>query len=138
MERESDARVEELQAMATGSVLFASGGLAESDEATEAPTFAVPPIDATFGPAIDTPAPPPLIDGAALRLNSHDDELDLAWDEMVDETVEKAEKARARAWAPEVRAEVHTQSHPFVLNVPATAGAGQVFSFARAHRRSRT
>ena len=122
MERESDARVEELQARATGSVLFVPDGRAESDEAIEAPM-----------PLMDEVAP--------LRLQAHDlagpegpasgNEPDLAWDEMVDERVEKA---ATRDWAPEVQAPAHT----FVLTVPAEAGRAQAFSFARTQRRSRT
>ena len=83
MERESDARVHDLQAIATGSVLFASDEFA-------------PPIGDTFEPddpfeqVIDAPASP----------------MDVA--------------------------------HPFVLTVPATAGEGQVFRFARTQGRSRT
>ncbi len=92
MERESDARVHELQAIATGSVLFASDGL----EAPVEDAFD-PPFDQVFDPvleqAIEVPAPP---------------------------------------------ADIATPAHQFVLTVPATAGEGQVFGFARTQRRSRT
>jgi hypothetical protein len=115
MERESDARVERLQALATGSVLFAPDGLAESDEVT------------------DAPGPLPLFDPgvAPLRLQSHDQDLDLAWDAMIDD---KAEPAETRDWAPDVQ----PPAHQFVLTVPATAASGHAFSFARTQRRSRT
>jgi hypothetical protein len=92
MERESDARVQTLQTLATGSVLFAAGGLVESDE----------------------PLP--------LRLQSHEVDLDLAWDEPPAGRDERAE-------AP---------AYPFVLTVPAAAREGRVFSFERTPRRSQT
>ena len=121
MERESDARVEELQALATGSVLFVPGGLAESDDAPEAP-LPLPLRDMAVAP---------------LRLQSHDDDLDLAWDQMLDETVEKSradENAQPRDWTPEIQ----PPAHQFVLTVPATAGAGLAFNFARTQHRSKT
>jgi len=120
MERESDARVDELQALATGSVLFVPDRLAESDEASEAPLT-----------LMDEVVPP-------LRLQSHDDGLELAWDEMIDETAEKVhetvEKTEARDWTPDVQ----PPAQQFVLTVPATAGAAPDFSFSRIERRSRT
>jgi hypothetical protein len=125
MERESDARVDELQTLATGSVLFVPGGptelLADSDDITEAPL----PL-----PLIDVVAP--------MHLESHDDGLELAWDEMIDETAgkvhETVEKTETRDWTPDVQ----TPGHQFVLTVPATAGAAPAFSFSRIQRRSRT
>ena len=98
MEQESDARVQELQAIATGSVLFGSDSLQSHD---------------------------------------HKDDWELAWDGMLDETVDKVEAVEevpALDWTPEV----HAPANQFVLNVPTTAGTGQVFSFARTQRRSRT
>jgi hypothetical protein len=88
MERESDARVHELRAIATGSVLFASDEFASPvDEPIE------PAFDLVLEPAVDAPAPP---------------------------------------------ADIATPAHPFVLTVPATAGQGRAFAFARTQRRSRT
>jgi hypothetical protein len=119
MERASDARVQELQSMATGSVLFVSEGLAESDDATEAP---LPLMDEVVAP---------------LRLQSNDDELDLAWDQMLDETVEQsqaAENIQPHDWTPDVQ----PPAHQFVLTVPVQAGAAPAFSFAPAQRTSRT
>ena len=75
MERESDARVDTLRTMATGSVLFAADGPAESSESDEMPL-----ID-TFRP----------LEAAPVRLQFLDRDLDLAWDELPDEKAERAE-----------------------------------------------
>ena len=144
MERESDARVQTLQALATGSVLFAADGRAE---ALDAPLL----ID-------DAPASSPLSNVAPLRWQSGDPDLDLALDEFADEIDAKDANARrsgdregwnhglARRSGDREGGNGETTdvpvypapAYPFVLNVPAAAGAGRVFSFERTRGRSRT
>jgi len=128
MEQASDARVHELEALATGSVLFGASG----------------PADAAL--SMDAP----LVDDSSLRLQSQNAEFDLAWDEMVDEN-ETNERvlvldevaptpvpAPTQPAPPAPAAVPQPSAFPFVLTVPASAGAGRVFSFARTERRSRT
>ena len=119
MERESDARVDELVARATGPVLFASEATkaASVQEIDEAPLL------------LQTHAP------AGLEARAYEGDLDLAWEQMVDEKAVQTAKAVHAEDVEEFRAPAR---YPFVLNRPATAASGQVFSFARAHRRSRT
>ena len=103
LQRESDARVETLEAMATGSVLFASDRRLRSSW------------------------PLPDEDDADLALNEFADEDD--WPDRRPANSHRAELLRRSG---------DSAAYPFVMTVPAAAGAGRVqVSFDRARSRSR-
>jgi hypothetical protein len=143
MERESDARVDELVARATGTVLFAA-------DPSEPPMIrAIEPIEqiANVRQGAREPwvsetspvsqasplSPVTMVDEAPLRLREEPADTGAAWDEFIDEA---SVEAPPRDWTTQPAAAV--PAHPFVIDMPATAGAGRVFSFARSERRSRT
>jgi hypothetical protein len=100
LQEESDERVDTLEAMATGSVLFAS----------------VSPADATPAPA---ESPSWLADDLDFSLDEFADEDEL----LRGDAIERAPPPVAAAASPAAPA----AAYPFVMTVPATAGA------ARAH-----
>ena len=99
LERESDARVQELQALATGSVLFASEPFDEF--------ISVPMATATVDEFVSAP-----------RLNDAFDQFD---DEATDAARELVADDAPRA-AASVTFERPAPAHPFVMTVPAGGG----------------
>jgi hypothetical protein len=153
LQQESDDRVETLEAMATGSVLFAHAPAAEpvfepviASESAWAPEAATLPLFAETAPrpepatrsarvTILEPAPLP-----PMTQPSPADDLDLALNEFADEDELSAGDAAVREEppAPRERFAAAAAAYPFVMTVPATAGVGRVqVSFDRARSRSR-
>ena len=130
LERDSDARVQELQVLATGSVLFATGAI---DEFTPA-TRAAGPVDeftpAPLGPgAVAEDASTPLV---ADPFDEFSDEFnDQATDLRLDTSVEQSTSPAPRPF------ETPTNAYPFVMTVQ-TGGGRLVGSFDRAQEGSRT
>ena len=128
MQGESDARVEALQMMATGSVLFAAEGPTES--AGEPLIFEEPFSPIERGPLAPSPV--------AARLQPVDPNVDLALYELLDEDSQgrPAVSPEPRAKVEPVDYEIPAPAFPFVITVPAEAGAGRVLvSFDRSRRR---
>ena len=120
LERESDARVHELQALATGSVLFAAEPfdefMATPSSAGTAEGFAAGPVaTATFDKFMSAP-----------RENDAFDEFD---DEAADSPRDLGADDAPRA-AASVTFERPAPAHPFVMTVPA-AGSRLAGSFDR-------
>jgi hypothetical protein len=111
LQKESDARVDTLEAMATGSVLFAS-----SEPSIQSPHADDHDLD--------------------LPMNAFADEFadeDEAADEPDDPIVIEPRPAPSLATFPAT-----VSAYPFVMTIPAAAGAGRVqVSFDRARNRSR-
>ena len=122
LQRESDERVDTLEAMATGSVLFAHA--AEDD-----------PV---FEPALASEPASPL---SPLTRPAPANDLDLALNEFADEDELASAGAATEEQPPAVtRAPfaVAATAYPFVMTVPAAAGVGRVqVSFDRSRNRSR-
>ena len=119
----SDARAATLQAMATGSVLFApamADDAADSDADLELPHNAVDPAPQDWAIARDA--------------------QDLALFEFADEEQadESAEDSPADETSPVAEPDVMpTPAYPFVMTVPAAAGASAApISFQRSRRRN--
>ena len=125
LQEESDVRVETLEALATGSVLFASSG----------------------------PVSPDLVVQTQLRDERDGDDLDFALNEFADENempiatfapAAAAEEPPSSGLAGFVtplpsRIVPPAPAYPFVMTVPAAAGAGRVqISFDRNRSRSRS
>ena len=154
LQKQSDERVETLEAMATGSVLFA--------HATADPVFepAMASEDASWPePAslriFPQPVPQPQRATAPERVTileraplqplaplSRATDLDLALNEFADEDELNTENPVASKEPPvEMPAPftVAAAAYPFVMTVPAAAGVGRVqISFDRSGRRSRS
>ena len=131
LQDESDERVETLEAMATGSILFAHASPAPRPE-PEAHSARVTMLEpAPLAPA----SQPALADDLA-------DDLDLALNEFADEEEltagDSSVTKEPRTVTPATIA-VTASAYPFVMTVPAAAGAGRVqISFDRSRSRSRS
>jgi hypothetical protein len=146
LQNESDERVDTLQAMATGSVLFAHASASEPvfepslPEPATLPLFAQPAplpepaLHSARGTVLE-PGPPPVSQPAFA------DDLDLALSEFADEDdVTSGDSAGSEESPMVTRAPfgVTASAYPFVMTVPAAAGAGRVqISFDRSRSRSR-
>lgn len=122
LQKESDERVDTLQAMATGSVLFAHTA---GDDTVFEPAMASEP--AAPLPPLTWPAPA--------------NDLDLALNEFADEDELASAGAATEAESPVVTRSpiaVTATAYPFVMTVPAAAGLGRMqVSFDRSRSRSR-
>ena len=147
LQQESDERVETLEAMATGSILFAHAPETEpvcepviASESAWAPEPAPRPQPATLSPRVTILEPAPL---PPLTHPSPADDLDLALNAFADEDELNARDSAAREEPPapvRERFAAAAAAYPFVMTVPAAAGGvGRVqVSFDRARSRSRS
>lgn len=156
LQKESDERVETLEAMATGSVLFARTALgdplyetpmtSEPDlmaEHASLPLFAQPesqPRHAAL-PGRVTILERPTAPLAPVAPPSPATDLDLAMNEFADEddlTSDDAAVSEEPQSATPAPFAVTASAYPFVMTVPAAAGMGRVqISFDRSRSRSR-
>jgi hypothetical protein len=154
LQKQSDERVETLEAMATGSVLFAhatAGPVFEPAMASEGASWPEPasmrlfpqpepqPERETLSGRVTIIEPAPL---PPLAPPSPATDLDLALNEFADEDELASERSVIRdepsVVAPSPFA-VTAAAYPFVMTVPAAAGVGRVqVSFDRSRRRSRS
>jgi len=154
LQQESDQRVETLEAMATGSVLFAHAPAAEplfepiaDPESAWSPETATLPLFGETAPRpepVTSPARVTILEAAPLPpvlQPSPADDLDLALNEFADEDELAAGASAAREEPPtpvRERFAAAAAAYPFVMTVPAAAGVGRVqISFDRARSRSR-